>query len=271
MFTYAHAFKWFNFIATFMSFISVSSISLLYFYSTLTLSYTATVTSTLTLSYPATVISTLTLPYRPQVISTLSLPYPPQVISTPTVSLPTQQHPTDNQTSPPVSTTIIIISTVIPSLLVLLMLVCMVLVIILIVRCQNTRKEENAAYEHIVSHERTGENTSLTCVNNNSRLFIIQLVYSDALQVYIFSKQKQDCSQVSPRNILQPLSLFLAESCVTVVGIPVNGFILQWFHFTRLAWFQDYYVLDIILLVYKAGQLKAYKNSHTCTLSCIQS
>ena len=134
-------------------------------------------------------------------------------------------------------------------------------------RWQITRKQENAAYEHIVSHEHTGENTSLTCVNNNSRLFIIQLVYSVALQVYIFSKQKQDCSQVFPRNILQPLSLFLAEFCVTVVSIPINGFILQGCRGSRqveetvvmsgnlvhvsvpnqdfqVPRFQDYYVLD---------------------------
>ena len=101
------------------------------------------------------------------------------------------------------------------------MLVCIVVVIVLTLKWWITKKQVDAAHEHTVSHQHTGKNTSLTCINNNSRLFIIQLLYSVALQVYMFSNQKQDCSQVSPRNILQALSFFLAESYVTVVGIPI--------------------------------------------------
>ena len=83
------------------------------------------------------------------VASTPNLSYPATVTSTPTASLPTQQHPTDNQTSVPASTTIIILSTVIPSTLVLLMLVCTVVVIILIVRRRITRKQVDTAHGHI--------------------------------------------------------------------------------------------------------------------------
>ena len=103
--------------------------------------YTATINSTVipvtpTLSYPFSVTSTLTLSY------------PATVTSTPTVSLQMQQHPTDNQTSLPVSTTIFILSTVIPSTLVLLMLVCTVVVIILIVKRRITRKQVDIAHEY---------------------------------------------------------------------------------------------------------------------------
>ena len=100
-----------------------------------------------TLSYPATVTSTPTLSYPATVASTPTLSYPSPVTSTPTISLPTQQHPADNQTVLPVSTTIIIIITVIPSTL--LMLVCTVVVIILIVRWRINRKQVQAAHEHL--------------------------------------------------------------------------------------------------------------------------
>ena len=132
------------------------------------------------------------------------------------------------------------------------MLVCIVVVIVLTLKWWITKKQVDAAHEHTVSHQHTGKNTSLTCINNNSRLFMIQLVHVYSVTLHVFKakarlftslpteyrsysnrtvdvKQEPD-DKYSPQNILQALSFFLAESCVTVVGIPFNGFILQGCH-----------------------------------------
>ena len=79
--------------------------------------------------------------------ATQTMSYLNIMVSATVFATPTQQHPTDNQTSLPVST-IIIISTVIPSTLVLLMLVFTLLVIILIVRWKITRKQVDIPHEH---------------------------------------------------------------------------------------------------------------------------